>query len=103
MHRVFLCLVLVACGGKIDPGGDGGSGLDSGNGGKDGQPTADVISPPPPPPSQCTPITGTISSSTDGSCTSTATWSCGATSYTVECSCPSSQCTCSQESGGMGA
>src|SRR6185369_14380944 len=110
MHRVFTCLGLVfvlACGGKLDPGGDGGgNGPDSGGSdaisGKDGQPSADVISPPPPPP-QCTPINGSTVVSSDGSCTSTASWSCGATKYNVSCSCPSSQCSCTEESGGTGS
>ena len=105
MRFVLVCVALAACGGKIDTGDDGGTtGVDGGGGSdaakaKDVQPGMDVISPP----TQCSPITGGTSVSSDGSCTTTATWTCGATTYDVKCSCPDATCTCSQESGGMGA
>jgi hypothetical protein len=95
----FLCLSIVACGGKIDS-GDGGVGPDgSPPPTKDAQPSPDVISPP----AQCTPITGGSTVASDGSCTATASWSCGATQYTIDCSCPSDQCTCTQQSGSTGS
>jgi hypothetical protein len=102
MRLVFLCLALAACGGKLDTGDAGGGGVDAGPDGvvKDAQPGPDVISPP----AQCTPISGNTTVSSDGSCTTTAQWSCGATKYGVQCSCPSTQCTCSEETsqGGVG-
>ncbi len=102
MRLVFFCLALAACGGKIDTGDDAGNGgVDSGSDGttKDSQPAIDVISPP----AQCSPIGGGTVANSDGTCTVTESWSCGATNYDVKCSCPDATCTCSQESGGMGA
>ncbi|HEX4515979.1 MAG TPA: hypothetical protein VH054_20660 [Polyangiaceae bacterium] len=104
MHRFFFCLLLVSCGGKIDTGDDGGLGLDSSA--KDAS-SSDVSLPPsadatPPPSSQCTGIGGGTVADQNG-CTVTETWSCGSTSYTVDCNCPNAQCTCSQESGGIGS
>ena len=91
-------MALVACGGKVD-GDDGGTGgVDSGGPKNDAQPVADVGGQP----STCTPITGGGTASSDGSCTSTASWSCGATKYSVECSCPANQCTCTQQTGSTG-
>lgn len=102
MRLVFLCaVVLVACGGKIDTGGDGGSGgVDSGgaDSAKDSQAGPDVISPP----AQCTPIVGNTTVASDGSCTTTAQWSCGAMQYSVQCSCPGDACSCTQQSGSSG-
>ena len=103
MHRFFFFLLLASCGGKIDNGDDGGTNaVDSG--GKDATsdatpPSVDAIAPPP---SQCTAIGGGTVADQNG-CTVTETWSCGATSYTVDCSCPQTQCTCSQETNGSGS
>jgi hypothetical protein len=102
MKFLCLCLALVACGGKID-GDDGGTGgVDSGSGDSgggtknDAQVTKDTGGPPT---TTCTPITGGGTAGSDGSCASTASWSCGDTKYTVECSCPKNVCSCTSDSG----
>ena len=100
---LLFVLVLVACGGKLDQGGDGGTTPDgSPPPSKDAQPTVDVITPPPTP--SCTPMQGATSVGSEGSCQTSESWSCGDTKYSVDCSCPSAQCTCSQETanGGVG-
>lgn len=106
MRFWILCVALTACGGIIDTGDAGnGGGVDSGTTGNDGggvvkkdASTIDVVLPPP----NCTPIQSETAIDSNGGCTSSATWSCGVTKYSVQCECPSTQCTCSQESGGTG-
>ncbi|HEY1957727.1 MAG TPA: hypothetical protein VGH28_19035 [Polyangiaceae bacterium] len=102
---LLLCAGVAACGGKID-GGDAGTG--TGNDGgvlivdasakKDASPAIDSG----PPTDVCTPIQGGTSGSSNGDCDTTAAWSCGDTKYTVDCSCPSTQCTCSESTGSSG-
>jgi hypothetical protein len=105
MRIWLLCSVLVACGGIIDT-GDGGTtgGGDSGSGGTDASVKKDVVvldvSTKPP---MCSQIQTTTSIDSNGGCQSSAAWSCGDTKYSVDCACPSTQCTCSQESNGMGS
>jgi hypothetical protein len=106
MRSLIFCVALAACGGIIDTGdgGNGGGGGDSGGGGTDGATKKDVITidvgtnPP-----NCSPIQSTTAIDSNGGCQSTATWSCGTTKYSVECDCPSAQCSCSQEQNGMGS
>ena len=91
-----LAVALAACGGKID-GDDGGTTSDGGGGldavaKKDAPATIDVGPPQP----TCSPIEGSASGGPNGECETTASWSCGDTKYTVDCSCPSTQCTCSE-------
>ena len=102
--RVWLfCVALTACGGIIDTGDGGSGGVDGGPGGSDGgivKKDANVndVSVTP----SCSPIQ-TATMLYDGGCQSSASWTCGATKYSVQCNCPSAQCTCSQESNGMGS
>src|SRR4051794_4393473 len=105
MRFVALCLLLSACGGKID-GDDGGSpgvdaSVDTGTQ-KDGAPKPDV-GPPPPPPPTCTKIQSQTAINSNGGCTSSASWSCGETKYSVQCTCPSAQCSCTQQIGSSGS
>ena len=100
-----------ACGGQI-LGADGG--ISNPDGSTNPPPTTsskpDAAPPPsfdggqPPPPTQCTPMTGGGTTSSNGDCTVTEDWSCGATKYSVNCTCPTKQCTCSQytANGGSG-
>jgi len=99
--RIWLfCGALAACGGIIDTGDGGITGVDSGNGGTDGGvikkdgSTTDVVLPP-----TCTPIQSETAIDSNGGCQSSASWSCGNTKYSVQCNCPSTQCTCSEEDG----
>ena len=99
---LVLAVALAACGGKID-GDDGGTTSDGGGGldaiaKKDAPATVDVGPPQP----ACSPVTGSTSVSSNGDCDTTASWSCGDTKYTVDCSCPTAECSCSQFSGGGG-
>ena len=104
MTRFWLfCVALTACGGIIDT-GDGGNngGADTGNGNDGGivkkdASTIDVGVTP-----SCTPIQSQTAIDSNGGCQSSASWSCGDTKYSVQCDCPSTQCTCSEESNGMG-
>ena len=103
--RIWLfCVALAACGGIIDNGdaggvdsggGDTGSGSDGGT--KKDVVTVDVVITP-----NCTPIQTQTAIDSNGGCQSSSSWSCGATKYSVQCNCPSTQCTCSEESNGMG-
>ncbi|HSQ62377.1 MAG TPA: hypothetical protein VLM85_04160 [Polyangiaceae bacterium] len=105
-----MALMAVACGGQI-LGADGGT--SNGDGSTNPTPTSsskpDGSAPPvydagQPPPSQCTPMSGSGSTSSNGDCSVTEDWSCGATKYSVTCTCPAKQCTCSQytANGGSG-
>ena len=104
MRIWLLCFAVSvsACGGIIDNGDGGTTGVDSGTQ-KDAPTGVDVKPPPPPPPPNCSQIQTETAIGSDGSCTSSASWSCGDTKYSVQCSCPSTQCSCSQESNGMGS
>jgi len=100
---------LVGCGGQI-LGADGGT--SNGDGSTSPTPTTsskpDAGSPPVydagQPPAQCTPMQGGGTTSANGDCTVNAAWACGDTKYSVDCSCPAKQCTCSQytANGGSG-
>src|ERR1039457_3096817 len=106
MKLAWFVVALVACGEKIDPGDDSGTGPDGTTSPDtstklDAHQGVDVSLPPPPP--NCSPISGNTVVSSDGSCEGTATWTCGATQYTVDCTCPQSQCTCTQQTGSSGS
>ena len=94
MRFVVLCVAFLACGGKV-AGDDGGAGgVDGGGGPKsDAQPAVDVGQPT----QNCTPMNGGGTVSSDGSCTSTSSWSCGDTKYSIDCACPKNQCICTEE------
>ena len=94
---IFLCVALAACGGKID-GDDGGTTSDGGGSTTDAIAKKDAIATPDvgPPQPTCSPIEGSSSGGPNGQCETTASWSCGDTKYTVDCSCPSTQCSCSE-------
>ena len=103
MRFWYFCVALVACGGIIDTGDGGSGGVDGGPNGsdsgivkKDGSLVDVGVTP------NCTPIQSETTGDSNGNCQSSASWSCGATKYSVQCNCPSTQCTCSQESNGMG-
>jgi len=109
----FGSIVAVACGGQI-LGADGG--ISNPDGSTNPPPTTststpDAAPPPPPfdggqppPPQQCTPMAGGVGIDPNGGCTVTEDWSCGSTKYSVNCTCPTKQCTCSQytSNGGSG-
>jgi hypothetical protein len=106
--KVLVASVFVAaCGGQI-LGSDGGT---PGNDGSTNPPPGSDASPPPPPtadatppPPLCTPMSGSGTVGSNGDCTVDEAWSCGDVKYTVDCSCPAKQCTCSQytSNGGSG-
>lgn len=85
---------LSACGGKLEN-ADAGTQPDSGTaetGGADA-PFVDVV---------VTPACGATQTSSEnglGSCHVTESWSCGATQYTVVCTCPPGRCDCSTQTG----
>jgi hypothetical protein len=110
---LLVSLFAAACGGQILGGDAGPSGGDGSTPGSDGSthppPGVDASPPPPPssdaaPPPLCSPMSGGGTTSTNGDCTVNESWSCGATKYAVDCSCPAKQCTCSQytSNGGSG-
>jgi hypothetical protein len=96
MRFSLFCVALTACGGIIDTGDSGTTGVDGGPGSdasvvKKDASTIDVITPP-----NCSPIQ-TAGGFYDGGCQASASWSCGDTKYSAQCHCPSAQCTCSEE------
>jgi hypothetical protein len=100
MRISFFCVALAACGGIIDTGDAGNSGVDSGgaNDGsvvkKDATTIVDTgIAP------SCTQVQTATEMDSNGGCQASASWSCGDTKYTVQCNCPSTQCTCAQTTG----
>ena len=103
MRFWFFCVALTACGGIIDTGDsgttdvDGGTNSDSGIVKKDVS-VVDVVVPP-----SCSPIQTAVGFY-DGGCQASASWSCGDTKYSAQCDCPSTQCSCSEETsqGGVG-
>jgi hypothetical protein len=90
---LFIVGLCVACGGRID-GDDGGTGgVDAGA--KKDSGTSDVIMTPdvgvkP----TCKLGTGSGSGSTNGSCSSTQSWSCGELDFSITCDCPTGTCKC---------
>ena len=101
MRIWLLCFAVSACGGIIDNGDSGIIGVDSGTQkdaptGVDANPKMDAAT-------MCSQIQTQTAIGSDGSCASSASWSCGDTKYSVQCSCPSTQCSCSQESNGTGS
>ncbi len=92
----FGALIVLGCGGQVI-GADGGTGGDSST----VPPTASSTVPPP---ALCSPMSGGGTTSSNGDCTVSEKWTCGATSYAVDCSCPAKTCTCSQftANGGSG-
>lgn len=105
---VFASLLTIACGGRIYDADGGALGADGGpipsptgtTPRTDASvpvppptPTFDAGPPVPPPPQMCSPMSGSGTVSTNG-CSVNEDWSCGATKYTVYCTCPLAQCTC---------
>ncbi len=90
----FGSCIVIGCGGQVI-GADGGPT----GGGDSSPPTASSTTPPP---QMCGPMSGSGSVSSNGDCTVTEKWTCGATSYQVDCTCPQGTCDCSQFSGNTG-
>jgi len=96
---VFAALLFVACGDDAAVPSDEGSGADAGeakgpaDGGLDGE--ADDTD------ASCgrTETGGTIDSN---GCTSTQSYSCGASAYEIACTCPASTCTCTKNGAVVG-
>ena len=97
MRLIWLLVFAVGCGGKIDGDDGGAGGVDSGAS-KDGQGKSDVIIIPPTsdagPPQLCALGMGEGSVGSDGSCSASQDWTCGAVKYTVACNCPKAACFC---------
>ena len=105
MRLWIFCVALGACGGIIDTGDGGTTGVDGGPGGNDSgivKKDASVIDVGVSP--SCTPVQTETAIDSNGGCQSSASWSCGDTKFSAQCNCPSGQCTCSEETsqGGVG-
>jgi hypothetical protein len=99
MRSLWLLALVWSCGGKLDT-GDAGPGADGGPGGKDAMNSIDdgvqdvgqnvdvTIQP------TCLMGIGGGTVGSDGSCTSTQSYSCGPSDYEISCSCPQATCQC---------